>query len=68
MTDHDVPQGDALPALGELDITSDRLSLADLARQLDDLEEGSLIDAVLDGGKASRFDSNLHPYHLSTSY
>jgi hypothetical protein len=37
--------------LGQLDFTSDNVSLAGLAQRLDDLEDGSLLNGVLDGGK-----------------
>ncbi len=37
--------------LGQLDFTSDNVSLASLAQRLDDLEGGSLLNGVLDGGK-----------------
>ena len=36
--------------LGQLDFTSDNISLAGLAQRLDDLEDGSLLNNVLDGG------------------
>lgn len=37
--------------LGQLDFTSDNVSLAGLAERLDDLGDGSLLNGVLDGGK-----------------
>lgn len=46
----DQQEGNGAVDLGQLDITSDNVSLAGLADQLDALAEGSLIDSVLDGG------------------
>jgi len=37
--------------LGELDITSDRLSLNGLDRELETFADGALLRAILDGGK-----------------
>jgi len=37
--------------LGQLDFTSDNVSLAGLAQRLENLEDGSLLNRVLDGGK-----------------
>jgi hypothetical protein len=36
--------------LGQLDFTSDNVSLAGLAQRLDNLGDGSLLNGVLDGG------------------
>ncbi|KAL4534419.1 hypothetical protein Ndes2437B_g03696 [Nannochloris sp. 'desiccata'] len=50
--------------LGQLDFTSDNVSLAGLAERLDDLGDGSLLNGVLDGGTEPRdmvaqFDAKL---------
>ena len=49
-SDQQAQEGNGGVDLGQLDITSDNISLAGLADQLDELAHGSLIDAVLDGG------------------
>lgn len=37
--------------LGELDITSDRISLTGLDREIETFADGALLRAILDGGK-----------------
>jgi hypothetical protein len=43
--------------LGQLDFTSDNVSLAGLAQRLDDLGDGSLLNNVLDGGNLLFFEA-----------